>query len=199
MTAANGDPIIQAQNLHKTFSTSRETLFILKDVNLEARRGESVAIMGPSGSGKSTLLHILGTLEAPSAGTVRLAGRDPFAMKEDELADFRNRQIGFVFQDHYLLPQCSALENVLIPALVHPANREETLARARRLLERMGLAGRMDSPPSELSGGERQRVAIARALVNAPGILLCDEPTGALDQATGEAIAECFLDAQRID
>ena len=199
-TEANGartDFPIEARGLRKTFETRGGHLTVLEDVELELGAGESVAIMGPSGSGKSTLLHILGTLERPSAGTVRLAGRDPFAMSASQLAGFRNAQLGFVFQDHHLLPQCSALENVLIPSLVRTGNRAEAAERARGLLERVGLGERLDYRPSDLSGGERQRVAIARALMNAPKILLCDEPTGNLDRTTGDAVGACFLDAQR--
>lgn len=153
--------------------------------------------MGPSGSGKSTLLHILGTLDRPTAGTVTLDGTDPFALPEAELAAFRNRRIGFVFQDHHLLPQCSVLENVLIPTLVSKTSADETEPYARKLLDRVGLGGRLDHRPAELSGGERQRVAVARALVLKPVLLLADEPTGNLDRKNAGAVGELLLDLHR--
>ena len=152
--------------------------------------------MGPSGSGKSTLLYILGTLEPPTSGTVRLGGRDPFRMPERELAAFRNKEIGFVFQDHCLLPQCSVLENVLAPTLVARRG-EDHLQRARALLEEVGLGERLDHRPAELSGGEKQRVAIARALVLRPSLLLCDEPTGNLDAESAATVASMVLDLHR--
>ena len=153
--------------------------------------------MGPSGSGKSTLLHILGTLDRPTAGSVRLDGKDPFALSEPELADFRNRHIGFVFQDHHLLPQCSVLENVLIPTLVGREDPAKVEAWARQLLERVGLAERLDHRPAELSGGERQRVAVARALIQHPALLLADEPTGNLDRRTAQSVGQMLLDLHR--
>jgi lipoprotein-releasing system ATP-binding protein len=153
--------------------------------------------MGPSGSGKSTLLHILGTLDRPTEGTVSLDGKDPFALPEKELADFRNRHIGFVFQDHHLLPQCSVLENVLIPTLVSSDGRAEAENWARQLLERVGLSDRLDHRPAELSGGERQRVAVARALIQHPVLLLADEPTGNLDRRSAQAVGELLLDLHR--
>jgi lipoprotein-releasing system ATP-binding protein len=153
--------------------------------------------MGPSGSGKSTLLHILGTLDQPTSGAVRLEGRDPFALPERELADFRNRHIGFVFQDHYLLPQCSVLENVLIPTLAAKDDRQAVEQWARQLLQRVGLSERLDHRPAELSGGERQRVAIARALIHHPRLLLADEPTGNLDRRTAHTIGKMLLDLHR--
>jgi lipoprotein-releasing system ATP-binding protein len=160
---------------------------------LTLERGQSLAIMGPSGSGKSTLLYIVGTLEPPTSGTVTLGGRDPFRLGERDLAAFRNRQVGFVFQDHCLLPQCSVLENVLLPTLV-AADKGGHLERARALLEQVGLGERLDHRPAELSGGEKQRVALARALVLRPSLLLCDEPTGNLDAAAAEAVATILLD-----
>jgi len=199
MSPAATAPAIEVADLHKSYASGPETLFILRSVNLTVQAGQSVAIMGPSGAGKSTLLHILGTLETPSAGIVRLVGRAPFDLSESELAGFRNQTIGFVFQDHYLLPQCTALENVLIPAIVNAASRAQAAGRARSLLVRFGLAARVHARPAELSGGERQRVAIARALINRPAIVLCDEPTGALDQASGQAVAECLIEAQKTE
>jgi lipoprotein-releasing system ATP-binding protein len=152
--------------------------------------------MGPSGSGKSTLLYVIGTLEPPSSGSVSLAGRDPYLMSERELAAFRNAEIGFVFQDHCLLPQCTVLENVLAPSLV-AARRDDHGRRARELLERVGLAERLDHRPAELSGGEKQRAALARALSMRPSLLLCDEPTGNLDRHTAESVGLLLAEMQR--
>ena len=186
---------LQVENLQKDYPTRGGPLTVLRGVNLALQPGESLAVMGPSGSGKSTLLHVLGTLDRPTSGTVRLGGQDPFALSEKELADFRNRHIGFVFQDHHLLPQCSVLENVLIPTLVGKDGQAEGWA--RELLGRVGLAERLDHRPAELSGGERQRVAIARALVRRPQLLLADEPTGNLDRRTAETVAELLLELHR--
>jgi lipoprotein-releasing system ATP-binding protein len=163
-------------------------------VSLDLDRGDAVAVMGPSGSGKSTLLHILGTLDRPTGGKVTLDGTDPFGLSEPELAAFRNARIGFVFQDHHLLPQCSVLENVLIPTLVNrSAPAGETEAYARQLLDRVGLGDRLDHRPAELSGGERQRVAVARALVLKPTLLLADEPTGNLDRTNAQSVGELLM------
>jgi lipoprotein-releasing system ATP-binding protein len=161
--------------------------------------GEAAAIMGPSGSGKSSLLYALGALEAPSSGSVTLDGRDPFVLASSALAEFRNREIGFVFQDHCLLPQCSVLENVLVPTLVSGGDEtaDEIERRARSLLERVGLAERIDHRPAQLSGGERQRVAVARALIRKPRLLLCDEPTGNLDSAAASGVTSMLLDLHR--
>jgi lipoprotein-releasing system ATP-binding protein len=180
-------------NLCKEYPTRSGPLSVLRDIRLELGRGQAMAVMGPSGSGKSTLLHILGTLDRPSSGTVRLDGKDPFALPEPELADFRNRHIGFIFQDHHLLPQCSVLENVLVPTLVGKDERNEAEQWARELLGRVGLSGRLDHRPAELSGGERQRVAVARALIRRPVLLLADEPTGNLDRRTARAVGELLL------
>jgi lipoprotein-releasing system ATP-binding protein len=184
-------------HLSKVYPTRNGPLPVLRDINLELERGEALAIMGPSGSGKSTLLHIVGTLDCPTAGTVRLEGRDPFSLSEKDLADFRNRHIGFVFQDHHLLPQCSVLENVLIPTLVGHDNRGKIESWARELLDRVGLSGRLDHRPAELSGGERQRVAVARALIHRPALLLADEPTGNLDRRSAKAVGELLLELHR--
>src|SRR5437868_10634346 len=188
---------LAVHNLGKDYPTRSGPLTVLRDVNLELDRGDALAVMGPSGSGKSTLLHLLGTLDRPTRGTVSLDGRDPFALSEPELADFRNRHIGFVFQDHYLLPQCSVLENVLIPTLVGHDDRGQVEARARQLLERVGLSQRLDHRPAELSGGERQRVAVARALIHRPILLLADEPTGNLDRSSAHAVGQLLLDLHR--
>jgi lipoprotein-releasing system ATP-binding protein len=181
----------------KSYPTRGEPLEVLRNVSLEMERGQNAAILGPSGSGKSTLLHVIGTLDPPTAGTIQLGGEDPFAMSEPELAQFRNRNIGFVFQDHHLLPQLTVLENVLIPALAEGRPDSETVARARHLVEAVGLAPRTDHRPAELSGGERQRVAVARALIRGPGLLLADEPTGSLDRTTAAAIGSLLLEMQQ--
>lgn len=170
---------------------------MLEDVSLRLERGESASIMGPSGSGKSTLLYLLGALEPPTRGTVTLDGTDPFKLPEKELAAFRNRHVGFVFQDHCLLPQLTVLENVLTPTLVaEDAGRAagEYTERARRLLEAVGLGERLGHRPGELSGGEKQRVAIARALIREPVLLLCDEPTGNLDRQSADTVARLLLE-----
>ena len=171
---------------------------MLSDVSVSLAPGEAAAIMGPSGTGKSSLLYILGGLEPPSAGSVSLGGRDLAALSPSELADFRNAEIGFVFQDHCLLPQCSVLENVLVPTLVAPvAPADNFTSRARLLIEQVGLGDRIDHRPGELSGGEKQRVAIARALIRQPRLVLCDEPTGNLDPASADVIASLLLDLHR--
>jgi lipoprotein-releasing system ATP-binding protein len=189
--------MLQLDHLGKSYPTRTGPLVVLRDVTLEMPRGEALAVTGPSGSGKSTLLHLLGTLDRPTAGSVRLDGRDPFALPEPELADFRNRHVGFVFQDHHLLPQCTVLENVLIPTLIHPEEAKGAEAWAKELLRRVGLAERLDHRPAELSGGERQRVAVARALVRRPVLLLADEPTGNLDRTTAKAVGELLLELHR--
>lgn len=189
--------MLEVSNLSKSYPTPRGALEILSDVSLTLGRGDAVSIMGPSGSGKSTLLYIVGALEPPSAGTVTLDGHDPFRLKEKELAAFRNKEIGFVFQDHCLLPQCTVLENVLTPTLVAPPNGDDAGARALSLLEEVGLADRLSHRPAELSGGEKQRVSLARALIRKPLLLLCDEPTGNLDQASAERVASLLLELHR--
>jgi lipoprotein-releasing system ATP-binding protein len=192
--------VLDVVNVQKQYPTPNGPLAVLSDVTFSLKPGEAAAIMGPSGSGKSSLLYVLGALEPPSGGTVTLAGRDLFAAPPAELARIRNAEIGFVFQDHCLLPQCSVLENVLVPTLVASraaAENGSDAARARSLIDRVGLAGRIDHRPGELSGGEKQRVAIARALIRQPRLLLCDEPTGNLDQASASTVASLLLDLHR--
>jgi lipoprotein-releasing system ATP-binding protein len=185
-------------DLGKSFPTRAGDLVVLRNIQLELTPGEALAVLGPSGSGKSTLLHLVGTLDRPTSGSITLDGQDPFALGDKDLARFRNRTIGFVFQDHHLLPQCSVLENVLVPTLADRANDRAALGeRARALLDRVGLAQRLDHRPAELSGGERQRVAIARALILQPKLLLADEPTGNLDRKTATTVGELLLDLHR--
>jgi len=188
--------VLKVEGLSKRFDTPRGPLSVLSDVSFELAPGQGMSIVGPSGSGKSTLLYILGTLEAPSDGRVSLGGRDPFAMSELELARFRNSEIGFVFQDHCLLPQLTVLENVLAPTLVSRPHQERE-QRARELLGRVGLGERLDHLPAQLSGGEKQRTALARALILEPALLLCDEPTGNLDRRSAESVGELLLEVHR--
>jgi lipoprotein-releasing system ATP-binding protein len=188
---------LAVDDIVKEYPTPGEPLRVLDGVSFALGRGENLAIVGPSGSGKSTLLSIVGTLEPPTAGRVRLAGQDPFALEEAALAAFRSQQIGFVFQEHHLLPQCTVLENVLVPFLADGAATAIDRQHAEHLLERVGLAERLDHRPAELSGGERQRVAIARALVREPTLVLADEPTGNLDRRTAEAVGELLLALQQ--
>jgi lipoprotein-releasing system ATP-binding protein len=193
--------VLEVSNVSKHYPTPRGPLTVLSDVSFSLVPGEAAAITGPSGSGKSSLLYVLGALEPPSAGRVTLDGRDPFALGPSDLADFRNQEIGFVFQDHCLLPQCSVLENVLVPTLVAGPDGgdpvDDPAALARTLIEQVGLGDRIDHRPGELSGGEKQRVAIARALVRRPRLVLCDEPTGNLDQASASAVAALLMDLHR--
>ena len=184
---------LSVNDLSKEYPTRGAPLVVLRGVNLRLTPGENLAILGPSGSGKSTLLHILGTLERPTSGAVRLAGHDPFALDERAQARFRNEQVGFVFQDHHLLPQCSALENVLVPLMAAGTVSAEQIKHAEALLEQVGLTQRLDHRPAELSGGERQRVGIARALVRRPKLLLADEPTGNLDRKSATEVAELLM------
>lgn len=185
--------MLKVENISKEYPSPRGTLRILSDISLTLSRGEAISIMGPSGSGKSTLLYILGALEPPTSGTVTLDGNDPFKLNARQLAAFRNKEIGFIFQDHCLLPQCSVIENVLTPTLV-AENHNHANDRARELIEQVGLQERIDHRPAELSGGEKQRVALARALIMKPQLVLCDEPTGNLDQKSADAIASLFLE-----
>jgi lipoprotein-releasing system ATP-binding protein len=184
--------LLQLEAVSKHYPTPRGPLTVLSDVTLQLAPGEGLAIVGPSGSGKSTLLYAIGTLEPPSSGRITLDGVDPFSLDERALAAFRNRNVGFVFQDHCLLPQLSVLENVLAPSLVAEPRRDRR-DRARQLLAAVGLEDRLEHRPAELSGGEKQRVAIARALVLEPLLLLCDEPTGNLDRRSAGAVADLLL------
>jgi lipoprotein-releasing system ATP-binding protein len=188
--------MLEISEVAKEYPTPRGPLTVLAGVSLSLKRGEAAAIMGPSGSGKSTLLYIAGGLEPPTAGRVTLDGSDPYRIGEKELAAFRNQKIGFLFQDHCLLPQCSVLENVLIPTLV-VKDRAAYPKRARELLGQVGLGERLDHRPSELSGGEKQRVSLARALIRQPLLLLCDEPTGNLDEAAAGVVADLLLELHR--
>ena len=167
-------PAFTARDITKEYPTRAEPVVVLRGVSLELERGQNVAVLGPSGCGKSTLLHILGTLDWPTSGRVELDGQDPFALAEPQLADYRNQNIGFVFQDHHLLPQCSVLENVLMPTMAGGRSQPDAVERARTLIQRVGMASRIDHRPAELSGGERQRTALARALVNQPALVLAD-------------------------
>ncbi|MFL5243776.1 MAG: ABC transporter ATP-binding protein [Gemmataceae bacterium] len=185
---------LNVSHLCKDYPTRSGPLSVLRDVSFGLQRGEALAVMGPSGSGKSTLLHLVGTLDRPTSGTIQLDGKDPFSLSDAELADFRNQQVGFVFQDHHLLPQCSVVENVLIPTLVNHASPADVAKRAQELLDRVGLCDRMHHRPAELSGGERQRVAVARALILRPTLLLADEPTGNLDRRTAQSVGRLLLE-----
>jgi lipoprotein-releasing system ATP-binding protein len=189
---------LHVENLCKSFPTRSGELAVLRGINLDLAAGEALAVLGPSGSGKSTLLHLLGTLDRPTSGIYRLGEQEPFKLSDTGLARFRNRHIGFIFQEHYLLPQCSVLENVLIPTLAgYTEDRQEAERRARELLGRVGLSARLEHRPAELSGGERQRVAVARAVLLKPALLLADEPTGNLDRQTARSVGKLLLDVHR--
>ena len=190
---------LTVEDITKEFPTRAEPLVVLRGCSFELSAGENLAILGPSGSGKSTLLQIVGTLDRPTAGQVTLDGQQPFQLSEPRLADFRNGRIGFVFQDHHLLPQCSVIENVLTPTIARGRATAEDFERAKMLLDRVGLAQRLDHRPAELSGGERQRAAIARALIRRPALLLADEPTGNLDRTTAGAIGDLLLELQQLE
>jgi len=189
--------LLAVDSVSKEYASPSGPLRILSNITLNLEPGSSISIMGPSGSGKSTLLYILGGLEAPTSGTVTLGGRNVYQLKDDALAAFRRDSVGFVFQDHCLLPQCTVLENVLIPTLASKMKDPGAGARASRLLDAVGLGKRLDHRPGELSGGEKQRCAIARALIHQPGLLLCDEPTGNLDRTTATGVADLLFDLQK--
>jgi lipoprotein-releasing system ATP-binding protein len=185
---------LELADLTREFPTRGEPLQVLKGIDLQVSAGETLAVIGPSGCGKSTLLHILGTLDMPTSGSMKLDGTDPFQLDEVSLAHFRNQNIGFIFQDHHLLPQLSVLENVLIPAIANGRPDYDCVQRARQLIERVGLADRIEHRPAELSGGERGRVAVARSLIHQPTLLLADEPTGNLDQTNARQIGSLLLE-----
>lgn len=186
------EPLLEVRDLCKSYGSGESRVDVLKGVSIELGTSETVALLGASGAGKSTLMHILGALDRPTSGSVRYAGEDIFAKSESQLASFRNRSIGFVFQFHHLLPEFSALENVMMPALINGTSKNAALTAARSMLGEVGLGHRLTHKPGELSGGEQQRVAVARALVLQPQLLLADEPTGNLDMKTSESIHELF-------
>jgi len=192
-------PLLSAKDIHKTYILGKRSLEVLRGVDVELGRGEFLALRGASGAGKSTLLHLLGGLDTPNQGEIRLAGRDLATLSRRELARLRNEEVGFIFQAYYLLPELDALENVCLPARMARMPATQAEARGRELLARVGLKDRVEHKPYELSGGEQQRVAIARALINEPDLILADEPTGNLDSHTGEEIIEllCSLRSEK--
>lgn len=192
----NETPLLSIKEVTKEYATSPEPTVVLKRIDFSMSAGEAVAIVGPSGCGKSTLLNLIGALDRPSAGNIYYKGRDLSDLSAKELAVFRNREIGFVLQRHHLLPQCSVLENVLVPTLIHPRN-ENARERAVALLDRVGLAHRLERRPGVLSGGECQRAAVVRALINSPGLLLADEPTGSLNEETAGELISLLLELNR--
>jgi lipoprotein-releasing system ATP-binding protein len=189
-----GASMLSVNDVHKSFAVGPHRVEVLRGVSFAMREREALAITGPSGAGKSTLLHLIGTLDRPTSGSIVIDGREPHMLAERDLAAFRNRSVGFVFQDAHLLPQYTVLENVMIPALALPGKPDELEPRARELLDRVGLAARLDHRPAQLSGGERQRVAVARALINRPTLLLCDEPTGNLDRQAADGVAALLFE-----
>jgi lipoprotein-releasing system ATP-binding protein len=193
----NDEPALECVALRKEFVEGASTLEVLRSVDLVIGAGERVAIVGPSGAGKTTLLQLLGGLDTPTSGIVRIRGQDIAAMDNAERGQIRNRHLGFVYQFHHLLPEFTALENVAMPLLVRRESFDTVRRRARQVLERVGLADRLDHKPGELSGGERQRVAVARALVTEPAVVLADEPTGNLDRRTGDTVLELMLTLNR--
>ena len=195
----SGSTALKVSDIYKNFGKDENPVEVLRGVSFEMAQSQSLVITGPSGSGKSTLLHLIGTLDRPSSGTIEIDGKDPFTLPEPQLARFRNQVIGFVFQDHHLLPQYSVLENVLIPTMAFKNRNGAAGERARELLQRVGLAHRLNHRPAELSGGERQRVAVARALINQPSLLLCDEPTGNLDHATADAVSSLLFELHQAE
>lgn len=190
-------PLVKISGLHKSFEHMGRTLEVLRNIDLTIEQGELLSIVGPSGAGKSTLLHCIGTLDLPTQGSICLAGEELTTMSSKRLASVRNREIGFVFQFHHLLPEFDALENVMLPGLIQGRKRKEMQGRARQLLEEVGVGHRATHRPGEMSGGEQQRVAVARALVLEPKLLLADEPTGNLDSNTGDAVHDLFFEINR--
>ncbi len=191
------EPLVKIRGLSKSFDHMGRTLEVLRDIDLDIHHGEILSIVGPSGAGKSTLLHCMGTLDLPSKGTILLGGEELTTANSSRLAAIRNRDIGFVFQFHHLLPEFDALENVMLPGLIQGRSRKELEARARKLLDEVGVSERASHRPGEMSGGEQQRVAVARALVLEPKLLLADEPTGNLDSGTGSAVHDLFFEINR--
>ncbi|RCS49395.1 ABC transporter ATP-binding protein [Bremerella cremea] len=188
---------LEIENLSKAYPTRAESLQVLTDISLELSKGDNAAILGPSGCGKSTLLYCIGTLDQPTSGSVKLNGQAPFSLNEPDLARFRSQNIGFIFQDHHLLPQLTVLENVLVPTLAEGSATPQQIERAKMLIDRVGLSQRIEHRSAELSGGERQRVAVARSLIHQPLLLLADEPTGNLDKTNAEAIGNLLLELQK--
>ncbi len=191
------EPFLRVQGVTRRFVKDSQAIEVLRGIDLEVRRGETLAITGASGVGKSTLVHILGTLDRPTSGTVLYEGKEVFRLDERELARFRNKAVGFVFQFHHLLPELTALENVMMPALIQGMARDRAASMGREILGLLGLTARVKHKPGELSGGEQQRVAIGRALVLGPQIILADEPTGNLDRRTGEGVEDLLLEMNR--
>ncbi|MGI6415864.1 MAG: ABC transporter ATP-binding protein [Thermoguttaceae bacterium] len=186
-------------NVTKDYPTRSDPLVVLRGVSFDLQSGRNLAIVGPSGSGKTTLLNLLGALESATSGTIQLDGQNPATLSDKDVSAFRNHKIGFVFQEHHLLPQCSVLENVLVPTIAGGGTKPSDIDRARHLLDRVGLGDRLDHRPAELSGGQRQRTAIARALVRLPVLVLADEPTGNLDQSTAAQVADLLLELQEAE
>ncbi len=185
---------LRFEHVAKSYGTEAGTVEVLRGISFSLEAGEAMAVTGPSGSGKSTLLHLAATLETPTSGSIRISGEAAHDLPERELAAFRSRRVGLVFQDHYLLPQYTMLQNVLLPTVAAGNGQDDAEERARTLLERVGLGDRVDHRPAQVSGGERQRAAIVRAVINRPGLLLCDEPTGNLDAETAGAVADLLLE-----
>ena len=195
----NDSVLLRISKIYKSFEHIHHTVSVLQDVSFEVVQCQSLVMTGPSGSGKSTLLHLIGALDKPSSGEIEINGTSLLNLSELELAKFRNQMIGFVFQDHHLLPQYSVLENVLIPTMAFKNMSPDSQKRAIDLLEKIGLSDRISHRPAELSGGERQRVAIARALINQPSIILCDDPTGNLDHATANTVTSLLFDLHQTE
>lgn len=198
MGVTQKEVLLTVKSVQKDYPTgTNQSLSVLKGVDLKVKKGEIVAIVGPSGAGKSTLLHILGGLDRPTSGEVEIDGQDLFSYSEEELANFRNRSLGFIFQFHHLLPEFSALENVAMPALINGESLKAAATRAEALLQEVGLGERLDHKPSELSGGEQQRVAVARALMNRPKLILADEPSGNLDEQNGKKLHDLLVELSK--
>ena len=193
----SGGPLLQAEGIHKSFGSGRNSINVLQGIDIVVERGEMIAIVGESGSGKTTLLQILGTLDLPSAGTITFDGQQLAKLREKDLSRHRNQNVGFIFQFHHLLPEFTALENVMIPGMIQGLDKDELLGRAKTLLEQVNLAHRLHHRSGELSGGEQQRVALARALAMRPTLLLADEPTGNLDSKSGQLVFDLLKDMSR--